>query len=194
MSTTVPPPTGRRSLLIFAPLGVAVAAGAGFFMMLRGLKDGSFDPRGVPSVLVGRKPPDFTLPPLQSSGLPALTSDDLRGPPQPVVVNFWASWCVSCIIEHPHLMALHRRGVPVYGINYKDREADAQTFLNRHGNPYRRLGVDQPGRVAIDWGVAGVPETYILDRQGVVRWRWVGALSAELLNREMTPLLERLRA
>lgn len=186
--------TSRRNLLIFAPLGVALAGGTGFYLMLRGLQDGSFNPRGVPSVLIGRTVPEFSLPPLESSGLPTLASADLVNLPGPVVVNFWASWCVPCIIEHPHLMALHRRGVPVYGVNYKDRANDAQAFLTRHGNPYTRLGVDQPGRVAIDWGVYGVPETYILDRQGVVRWRWAGPITPELMSQDVNPLLDRLRA
>jgi cytochrome c biogenesis protein CcmG, thiol:disulfide interchange protein DsbE len=186
--------TSRRNLLIFAPLGVALAGGAGFYLMLRGLQDGSFNPRGVPSVLIGRTAPEFTLPPLESSGLPALASSDLANLPGPVLVNFWASWCVPCIIEHPHLMALHRRGVPVYGVNYKDRAADAQAFLTRHGNPYTRLGVDNPGRVSIDWGVYGVPETYILDRQGIVRWRWAGPITPEIMSQDVNPLLDRLRA
>jgi cytochrome c biogenesis protein CcmG/thiol:disulfide interchange protein DsbE len=106
-------------------------------------------------------------------------------------VNFWASWCAPCIIEHPQLMRLAREGVAVYGINYKDRVAEAGAFLRRHGNPYRRLGRDEPGRTAIDWGVYGVPETYLLDRQGMIRWRWAGPITTDTLENELRPLLRR---
>jgi cytochrome c biogenesis protein CcmG/thiol:disulfide interchange protein DsbE len=194
MSDATAPSALRRRLLLAAPFGIAVAAGAGFWFMLRGLQDGSFNPRGVPSALIGRAPPEFDLPGIESTGLPALSSADLRNLDRPVVVNFWASWCVPCIIEHPQLMALHREGVPVFGINHKDRAADAQTFLTRHGNPFLRLGADVPGRVSIDWGVYGVPETYILDRQGIIRWRWAGPVMPENLRDDMMPLLRRLAA
>jgi cytochrome c biogenesis protein CcmG/thiol:disulfide interchange protein DsbE len=194
MSDAAAPRPSRRRLLLAAPFGLAVAAGAGFWFMLRGLQDGSFNPRGVPSALIGRPPPEFALPAIEGTGLPALSSADLRGLARPVVVNFWASWCVPCIIEHPQLMALSREGVPVLGINYKDRAADARAFLARHGNPYQRLGADEPGRVSIDWGVYGVPETYILDRQGIIRWRWAGPVTPEILREDVTPLLRRLSA
>jgi cytochrome c biogenesis protein CcmG/thiol:disulfide interchange protein DsbE len=193
IDATSPSPS-RRRLLLAAPFGIAVAAGAGFWFMLRGLQDGSFNPRGVPSALIGRPPPNFELPGIESTGLPALSSADLRGLDRPVVVNFWASWCVPCIIEHPQLMTLQREGVPVFGINHKDRAADAQAFLTRHGNPFQRLGADVPGRVSIDWGVYGVPETYILDRQGIIRWRWAGPVMPETLRDEVMPLLRRLAA
>jgi cytochrome c biogenesis protein CcmG, thiol:disulfide interchange protein DsbE len=183
-------PTSRRALLL-APLGIAAVGGAGFYAMLRGLRSGNYDPRGVPSVLIGRTPPEFSLPPLEGSGLPALSAADLRDLPRPVLVNFWASWCVPCIIEHPQLMRLQREGVTVLGVNYKDRPADAQAFLARHGNPFARLGCDEPGRVAIDWGVYGVPETYLLDRDGIIRWRWPGPITPEVLRDDLTPLLRR---
>jgi cytochrome c biogenesis protein CcmG/thiol:disulfide interchange protein DsbE len=146
----------------------------------------------VPSALIGRGAPEFSLPPIEGSDRPALSAADLRGPlPRPVLVNFWASWCVPCIVEHPQLMALSREGVPVLGINYKDRPADALAFLARRGDPYARLGRDEPGRVAIDWGVYGVPETYLVDRQGIVRWRYAGPITPEVVAQELRPLLRR---
>lgn len=178
--------------MLYAPLGLAAAAGAGFWVMLRGLQTGGYDPRGVPSALIGRGVPDFTLPALEPGSLPALSAADLRGPlPGPVLVNFWASWCVPCIVEHPQLMRLSREGVAVLGVNYKDRAADAAAFLTRHGNPFARLGRDEPGRVAIDWGVYGVPETYLIDRQGIVRWRHAGPMTPEVLAQDVRPLLRR---
>jgi len=185
------PGLGRRRALMLAPLGLAVAGGAGFYAMLRGMGTGTYDPRGVPSALVGRAAPPFALPPLEAAGLPAFANTDLAALPGPVLVNFWASWCVPCIIEHPQLMQLSRDGVPVLGINYKDKPADAATFLTRHGNPFARLGRDEPGRVAIDWGVYGVPETYLLDRGGIIRWRWAGPVTPEVLEQDIRPLLKR---
>ena len=180
-----------RRWLLYAPLGAVAAAGVGFYAMLRGLGTGSYDPRGVPSALVGRPVPEFSLPGVEGVDLPALAAADLRGRDRPVVVNFWASWCVPCVIEHPQLMRLARDGVPVIGINYKDRAADAGTFLARHGNPFARLGRDESGRVAIDWGLYGVPETYVIDRQGIIRWRWAGAVTPEVLDRDIAALLRR---
>lgn len=180
----------NRRALMLAPLGLALAGGAGFYAMLRGLGTGRYDPRGVPSVLVGRTAPEFTLPALAADQAP-LTHADLRGLPAPVLVNFWASWCVPCIVEHPQLMRLSREGVAVYGINYKDKAPDAEAFLARHGNPFRRLAQDAPGRVAIDWGVYGVPETYFIDREGIIRWRWPGPVTPEVLEQDIRPLLRR---
>lgn len=189
--TTPNAATPRRRWLLFAPLAVAVAGGAGFYAMLRGLGTGGYDPRGVPSALIGRAPPGFELPPLEAAGVPALASTDLAGLDRPALVNFWASWCLPCVVEHPVLMRLAREGVPVFGINYKDRPEDAAGFLRQRGNPYRKLGRDEPGRVAIDWGVYGVPETYLIDRQGVIRWRWAGPITPELLEQDLRPLLRR---
>lgn len=182
----------RRRLMLYAPLAVAGVGGLGFWAMLRGLGDGSFNPRGVPSALIGKTAPEFSLPAVEGVDLPPLASSDLLAFDRPIVVNFWASWCVPCIVEHPQLMTLHRQGVPVLGINYKDRPADARGFLANRGNPYTRLGADVPGRAAIDWGVYGVPETYVLDRQGVIRWRWAGPVTPEVLTESVVPLLRSL--
>ncbi|MGG5809852.1 DsbE family thiol:disulfide interchange protein [Falsiroseomonas sp. CW058] len=183
-------PLVRRTLL-FTPFALAAAGGAAFYGMLQGMRTGEYNPRGVPSALIGQAAPDFALPELEEAGVPALSSADLRGLPGPVLVNFWASWCVPCIIEHPQLMRLHREGVPVFGIAYKDRPADSLRFLRQHGNPFRRLAKDEPGRVAIDWGVYGVPETYLLDRGGIIRWRFAGPITPEVLEQDIRPLLRR---
>ncbi|MFC3125004.1 DsbE family thiol:disulfide interchange protein [Pseudoroseomonas globiformis] len=180
-----------RRLLVLAPLGLAAAGAAGFYGMLRGMRTGDYDPRGVPSVLVGKTAPDFVLPPVDGTGKPGFATADLRDLPGPILVNYWASWCVPCIVEHPQLMHLAREGVPVWGINYKDRAKDAATFLARHGDPFARLAADEPGRVAIDWGVYGVPETYFIDRQGIIRWRWAGPITADVLEHDIRPLLRR---
>jgi cytochrome c biogenesis protein CcmG, thiol:disulfide interchange protein DsbE len=182
---------GRRRTLLLVPLGLAAAAGAGFLAMLRGMRTGEYDPKGVPSALLGKKPPEFDLPPLEGAERPGFGSADLRDPPRPVLVNFFASWCLPCVAEHPMLVRLSRAGIPLLGVAYKDRPADALGFLRRHGNPFARIGVDLPGRVAIDWGLYGVPETYLIDRQGLIRWRWAGPLTEELLSRDLETLLKR---
>ncbi|GAA0590058.1 DsbE family thiol:disulfide interchange protein [Craurococcus roseus] len=183
-------PFSRRALLVLPAL-VAGGAGLGFFAMLRGLGTGGYDPRGVPSALIGKAPPEFALPPLEGTGLPGLSSDDLKAPGRPVLVNFFASWCVPCVIEHPQLMRLSREGVPVFGVGYKDQPADSRRFLEKHGNPYKRLGMDLPGRASIDWGLYGVPETYLIDRGGAIRWRWAGPVTDDTLRAELGPLLRR---
>jgi cytochrome c biogenesis protein CcmG, thiol:disulfide interchange protein DsbE len=184
------PPFSRRALLLLPAL-VAGGAGLGFLAMLRGIGSGGYDPRGVPSALIGKAPPEFDLPPLEGSGLSGLSSADLHAPGRPVLVNFFASWCVPCVVEHPQLMRLSREGVPVLGVGYKDKPADGLRFLERHGNPYRRLGVDLAGRAAIDWGLYGVPETYLIDRGGVIRWRMAGPVTEDTLRADLGPLLRR---
>ena len=183
-------PFPRRALLVLPAL-VAGGAGLGFFAMLRGLGTGGYDPRGVPSALIGQKAPAFELPPLDGTGLPGLSDADLAAPGRPVLVNFFASWCVPCVIEHPQLTRLARDGVPLFGVGYKDQPADGRRFLQQHGNPYARLGLDLPGRASIDWGLYGVPETYLIDRGGIIRWRWAGPLTDDTVKAELGPLLRR---
>lgn len=180
----------RRRLLLFAPLGVAAAAGVGFMAMLRGLSTGSFDPRGVPSPLVGRRIPDFSLPP-QTPATQGFGSADLLAASRPLLVNFFASWCVPCVAEAPLLVRLKSDGVPIWGIAYKDADQAAAGFLARTGDPYARLARDELGRVAIDWGVYGVPETYLIDRAGIVRWRWAGPLTDDVIAQQLRPLLRK---
>lgn len=150
-------------------------------------------PRDLPSALMDRPAPAFRLPVLAGEGPGAtLSRDDLRG--QVWVLNVWASWCAACREEHPLLVDFARRAtVPVYGLNYKDQPEAAQRWLARHGDPYRRSLVDADGRVGIDFGVYGVPETFVIDRDGVVRLKHVGALTPEVIETQIAPLLRRLQ-
>jgi cytochrome c biogenesis protein CcmG/thiol:disulfide interchange protein DsbE len=172
----------NRRLLLLVPFAGVVVAGAGFFAMLKRETEGTFDPRGVPSMLIGKHVPPFSL-----AGDPGFASTDLAG--KPILVNFFASWCVPCVEEADVLMDLRRAGTPLYGIAYKDKPEATAAFLAKHGNPYARIGRDEPGRVAIDWGVTGVPETYLIDKSGTVRSRWVGPLTAQSVSAEVRPLL-----
>lgn len=177
----------RRRVLLLAPFGAAALAGAGFMTVLGRMKAGRFDPHDVPSQLIGRPMPEFTLPgqePGQGFG-----SADIAALRRPVLVNFFASWCVPCVVEHPELMALSGAGVPIWGVAYKDTVAAASGFVARHGNPYARIARDAPGQVAIDWGVYGVPESYLIDSQGVVRWRMAGPLTPAVVSEQLQPLL-----
>ena len=174
----------NRRVLLAAPFAAVVAAGAGFLVMLKRETEGKFDPRGVPSMILNKPVPPFKLP-----GDPGFASTDLRG--RPILVNFFASWCIPCVEEEPMLMVLKQQGIPIYGIAYKDKPAATDAFLAKHGNPYAKLARDEPGRVAIDWGVTGVPETYLIDPRGIVRWRGVGPLTPDTIAGELQPLLRR---
>ncbi|MDB5590056.1 DsbE family thiol:disulfide interchange protein [Enterovirga sp.] len=170
------PPTQPRGMrpLLFLPVAIFLAVAALFAVRL-----GSGDPSRVPSVLIGRPAPSFALPPLEGSPLPGLSSADLaKG--QVTVLNVWASWCAPCRIEHPLLMELARDpAVKVVGLNYKDRPDAAQRFLATLGNPFSALGADENGRAAIEWGVYGVPETFVVGPDGTVRHKHVGPLTPE---------------
>jgi cytochrome c biogenesis protein CcmG/thiol:disulfide interchange protein DsbE len=180
--------TSRRNLLLAAPLGIATVAGVAFWRMLAGMKTGSFDPRGLPSELIGRPLPDFALP-AQAPSATGFSAADVRAVGRPVLLNFFASWCVPCIEEHPQLVELQHQGIPIWGIAYKDKPDATAAFIHRHGDPYTRIAADQAGRVAIDFGLYGVPETYFVDRTGIVRWRWAGALTDQIAADQLHPLL-----
>ncbi|HTI03140.1 MAG TPA: DsbE family thiol:disulfide interchange protein [Acidisoma sp.] len=175
----------RRLMLGLPLLGLGLAGG-GFALMLRQMRNGRFDPHALPSQLIGRAVPDFTLPGL--AGGP-MTGNQLQHPAGPMLVNFFASWCVPCLEEAPTMAALAKTGLPIWGIAYKDNPADTRRFLAQNGNPYARIALDQPGRVAIDWGLYGVPETYLIDAQGIVRWRYAGPLTSAVVAGELQPLL-----
>ncbi|HEX5327773.1 MAG TPA: DsbE family thiol:disulfide interchange protein [Acetobacteraceae bacterium] len=180
----------RRRLLMLAPLGVAAAALGGAWGLLLRMQRGSYDPHSLPSMLVGKPLPQFALP-----GQPPSTgfsNADVIAAKQPALVNFFASWCIPCIQEAPTLAALHQQGVSIWGIAYKDKVAAAAAFLREHGDPYVRVARDEPGRVAIDFGVYGVPETYVVDAGGIVRLRYAGGLSEDVVRTQIAPLLKSL--
>lgn len=149
------------------------------------------NPREVPSPLIGRPAPAFTLP-LLSDPAKTLSTTDLRG--QAWLLNVWASWCASCRQEHEILLDLARRGVaPVYGLDYKDQPDAARAWLARLGNPYTAVIVDAEGRTGIDYGVYGVPETYVIDKQGVIRHKHTGPLTAQSVKEKILPLIGELQ-
>jgi len=151
----------------------------------------TMDPRTVPSPLIGKPVPQFSLPPVKGRAL-GLASADLKN--EVALVNVFASWCVACRAEHPLLMELRKSGiVPIHGLNYKDRPDDAVAWLNKLGDPYTRTGADISGRVGIDWGVYGVPETFVIDRDGRIAYKQIGPLTPEALRDTIIPLIDKLR-
>jgi cytochrome c biogenesis protein CcmG/thiol:disulfide interchange protein DsbE len=150
------------------------------------------NPREVPSPLIGKPAPAFSLPTLDDAGK-QLSRDDLLG--QPWVLNVWASWCAPCRDEHPLVIELARRSnVAIVGLNYKDTRPAASKWLQQLGNPYRLTLFDGDGRVGIDFGVYGVPETFVVDRDGIIRFKHTGPLTAEVVRDRIEPLLKDLRA
>jgi cytochrome c biogenesis protein CcmG/thiol:disulfide interchange protein DsbE len=187
MSATV----GRRRILLAAPLAGAAALGVGFWKMLGGMEHGSFDPHDIHAPALDRPVPDFTLPD-QPPG-PGFSSADLRALHAPVIVNFFASWCIPCVAEMPVMLDLAKR-VPIWGIAYKDKPENAAGFLARAGNPYSRVASDLPGVAALDWGISGVPESFVIGPGGVIRWHNAAPLTDDLIVDTLMPLIDSLRA
>jgi len=180
--------TTTRALYLLPVVVFAVVAG----YFLWGLADPSRDPRAVPSARVGNDILPFELAPVEGTGVPGLSSSDLASG-EVTLVNFFASWCVPCRAEHPLLMQLAEEGtIRLVGINYKDRPEDAVQWLEELGNPYTQIGSDLNGRAGIDWGVSGVPETFIVDGNGGIRHQQIGPIFPEILEKEILPLIEEL--
>ncbi|HEY5635874.1 MAG TPA: DsbE family thiol:disulfide interchange protein [Burkholderiales bacterium] len=149
------------------------------------------NPREVPSPLIGKPAPLFSLPVLHQPDK-VMTNADLKG--QVWMLNVWASWCVSCREEHPVLVDLAKRNVlPIYGLNYKDKTDEAKAWLKQFGDPYTLSLVDAQGRIGIDYGVYGVPETYVIDREGVIRYKRIGIVTEDLVREKILPLVAELK-
>jgi cytochrome c biogenesis protein CcmG, thiol:disulfide interchange protein DsbE len=176
-----------RKLFHLLPLLAFFVLATWFAMALRP----NYNPQILPSAMINQPAPPFDLATL--NGNAALSLNGLKG--QVVLVNFFASWCLPCREEHPILMRLaEQEHVPLYGIDYKDRPEDARRILAQLGDPYRAIGLDPDGTAGLNFGVYGVPETYVIDKTGTIRKRFVGPLTAEALQRELLPLLKQLNA
>jgi len=185
-STLSAPRAKKRSVLRWSlPLAV-------FAIIVAFLFVGLFrDPREVPSPLIGKSAPAFSLPKLHEPQQ-MLGNADMRG--QVWLLNVWASWCVSCRVEHPLLVDLAKANVvPVIGLNYKDKRDEGLAWLTERGDPYKASIVDADGRVGIDFGVYGVPETFVIDKAGIIRYKQIGPLTADALDKTILPLVRELQ-
>lgn len=184
---------GRSTALVW-PLAIFCVLALVFAFALR-----SGDPSRLPSALIGKPVPEVAFPALDGlmdgeRPIPGFGRADLASG-QVSVVNFWASWCVPCVEEHPMLMLLKQRtGVRVFGVNYKDQAAAARRFLGRYGNPFAAVGTDGNGRAAIEWGVYGMPETFVVNGKGQIAYKHVGQITAETLESKLIPAIRAAQA
>jgi cytochrome c biogenesis protein CcmG/thiol:disulfide interchange protein DsbE len=178
--------TPRKSLAVFLPLAI-------FLVLAWFLYQGLFrDPREIPSPLINKPAPDFRLESLASPGR-MVERKDMLG--KVWMLNTWASWCVACREEHPVLVDFARTAaIPIIGLDYKDTRIEGMRWLAQYGNPYAESAFDEAGRVGIDYGVYAVPETFLIDKQGVIRFKQIGPVTPELLHDTLLPLIQRLNA
>lgn len=184
------PEKAKPKASLFLPLFLVAALLVLLFLALR-----SGDPSRLPSALIGKTVPDFDLPAIPRvlndfGPVPGLSSQALKTG-KVTLVNVWASWCAPCVAEHPQLLELSKSGPPLYSINYKDTPEAARAFLARHGNPFRAIGADEKGFTAIDFGVYGVPETFVIDGTGRVAFRYPGPLTPEAISDKLMPAIRR---
>lgn len=179
----------RRHLWYALPLAAAAAGGVGFYDILRRMRAGTYNPHSLPSPLIGQHTPRFTL--AGMDGMRGFANTDLVSLPQPILVNWFASWCEACQQEAPFLQKLADAGVTIWGIAYEDNAAAITSYLKAFKNPFQRLAADPSGLTAINWGVYGVPETYFIDKTGIVRLRYAGPLDEDVIQQRLMPLFAR---
>ena len=190
VASNEPPSASKRRLIVLLPLVMFLALAALFLFRL-----GAGDPSKLPSALIGRSVPDTPLPAVEGLvrngvAVPGITNADFKGVVS--LVNVWASWCVPCHDEAPLLMQLaDDKRIRILGINYKDQPENARRFVGRYGNPFAAVGADANGRVSIDWGVYGVPETFLIGRDGRIAYKLVGPISPENLAATLKPQIEK---
>jgi cytochrome c biogenesis protein CcmG/thiol:disulfide interchange protein DsbE len=178
------PPTNR--LKYFLPIALFLAIAAAFGVGL------TMDPKTLPSALIGKTVPKFDLPPVKGRTL-GLSDKHLHG--EVTLVNFFASWCLACRKEHPFLMELSKNAAfKLHGVNYKDKPSAVETWLNETGDPFARTGVDDKGRIAIDWGVFGIPETFVVGPDGRIAYKHIGGLNLKAFADKLLPVIRRLNA
>lgn len=188
MSMPETPIARSRLWLVLIPVIVFAALAALFWKGLSG------EPSKIPSALINKPVPAFTLAAVPGLGVPGLASSDLTGG-KVTVVNVWASWCAPCRVEHPLLTELAKRNdITLAGINYKDEPENAVRFLRTLGQPFAAVGMDRDGRAAVDWGVYGVPETFVVDGEGRIRYKHIGPLTPESLTGRLAEEIEKAKA
>ena len=176
-------------LKLFIPLIVFVVLALLFFVVQKRIGDGSYDPQALPSALLDKPLPAFELPDLLADA--RVTGAVISG--EVALVNVWATWCPTCHYEHPFLNQLAAQGVVIVGVDYKDEPEKARQWLAQKGNPYRAVVDDRDGRLGLDLGVTGAPETYVVDRNGVVRFRYQGALDERIWRDKVGPIYTQLK-
>ncbi|HQT66313.1 MAG: cytochrome C biogenesis protein [Rhodospirillales bacterium 20-60-12] len=177
-----------RRLLLATPLTIVVLGGLGFYALLGRMQTGSYDPHAFANPLVGKAPPAFSLP--GTAGQQGFSSTDLAAAGKPILVNFFASWCIPCVQEAPMLDQLSKSGLVIWGIAYQDKSDATAKFLADNGNPFQRLASDLDGRTAINWGVYGVPESFLINTKGVIIWHYAGALNDDVVTSGLLPALK----